>query len=573
MERPMKHIAGLALALLAAPALAAENVILVLDASGSMWGRIGDRSKVEIAREAVGSLVADWNPANPIGLVAYGHRRKGDCNDIETLIPLGPLDRAKFTGTVNRLNALGMTPLSAAVVQAADALRIQERKSTVILVSDGEETCNLDPCKVGAELEARGVDFTAHVIGFDVPDPKHQAQLRCLAEATGGRYLNARDARSLTAALGTLATASTRPALPPAEASVQGPAQAPVASDIRVAWTGPADDGDYVAIARVEDRGATEYDFANLGKDTPPVSLATPATPGAYELRYVSPRRTPAVLARAPITILEATATLEAPDAVMATAQLTVKATGPEGARHWIGFAPKGSPATAYLDYERPTGAASEVVLTAPAEAGEYELRYVLNESERVLASRPIRVTPAGATLEAPDEVMAGARIKVRASGPDDPAHWIGFAPAGSPPASYLDYARPTGPVSEVELQAPVKPGTYELRYVLNESEKIAASRTVRVVDAQASIEAPASVRAGERITVTARGPEGGSHWIGFAPAGSPPSAFRDYQRPTGPTSVVELTAPDEPGDYEIRYVLNESERVLVSRPIKVLAP
>lgn len=564
---------ALALLLATPAACAAENVILVLDASGSMWGRIGERSKVEIAREAVGGLIADWDPANPIGLVAYGHRRKGDCQDIETLVPLGPLDRATFTGTVNRLNAIGMTPLSAAVVQAADALRIEERKSTVILVSDGEETCKLDPCKVGAELEARGVDFTAHVIGFDVPDPKHQAQLRCLAEATGGRYLNARDARSLGAALGALATATTKPALPPAQATVKGPAGAAISSAIEVAWTGPADDGDYVAIARVEASGAVEQDFARVGPGTPAVQLITPARPGAHVLRYISPRREPDVLAEQPITITDATATLEAPATAMATSPVTVVATGPMLDRHWIGFAPKGSEPGAYLDYERPTGTRSEVVLSAPSEPGEYEIRYVLNESERVLASRPITITAAGASIEAPAQAEAASRVTVRATGPNDARHWIGFAPAGSDIGAYLDYQRPTGETSVVELAVPATPGDYEIRYVLNEAEKIAASRPIKVVEAKGSIEAPATARAGEVITVTATGPFSGSHWIGFAPAGSGAGEYRDYQRPTGPTSVLQLTAPDEPGDYEIRFVLNESERVLVSRPIKVLAP
>ena len=61
-------------------------------------------------------------------------------------------------------------------MQAAESLRHVEQKATVILVSDGEETCNLDPCQVGRELEAAGVDFTAHVIGFDVANPEQHKQ-------------------------------------------------------------------------------------------------------------------------------------------------------------------------------------------------------------------------------------------------------------------------------------------------------------------------------------------------------------------------------------------------------------
>jgi len=563
---------AIALLLGATGATAGENVILVLDASGSMWGRIGGTTKIEIAREAVAGLVGDWKAGDNLGLVAYGHRRKGDCNDIETLIPVGPLTAQRFLATVNGLNPEGMTPLSAAVVQAADALKIHELKATVILVSDGEETCNLDPCAVGADLEAKGVDFTAHVIGFDVPNPAHQAQLRCLAEKTGGRYLNARDARSLTAALNTLAVVTTEPALPPAQATIKGPASAPIGSAIEVAWTGPGDSGDYVGFVRIDAGGnATDEDFARVGADTPPVRLLTPSVPGAYRLRYTSTRRTPSVLAEQPIEIVEATAMIEAPASAPATSRVAVRASGPFLERHWIGFASKGSDIGAYLDYERPTGPTSELILDAPAEPGEYEIRFVLNESERVLARRAITITAASATIEAPAEAGIGDTITVRATGPNSEKHWIGFAPKGGDIGAYLDYERPTGETSVVTLTAPATPGEYEIRYVLNESEKIAASRAIRIVDRPATVQAADTVRAGAPLAVRAEGPFSERHWIGFAPAGSDIGAYRDYARPTGTVSALTLTAPDEPGEYEIRYVLNESERILARKAVRVL--
>ena len=51
--------------------------MLVLDASGSMWGQIAGRAKIEIAREAVGSMLATWPASQQLGLMAYGHRSKG----------------------------------------------------------------------------------------------------------------------------------------------------------------------------------------------------------------------------------------------------------------------------------------------------------------------------------------------------------------------------------------------------------------------------------------------------------------------------------------------------------------
>ncbi|MDH3644571.1 MAG: VWA domain-containing protein, partial [Gammaproteobacteria bacterium] len=168
---------------------APENAtMLVLDASGSMWGQIDGVTKIEIARDVVAAMVNDWNPEHHLGLIAYGHRREGDCDDIETLIPIGTIDAEGFRSTLNSVKPKGKTPLSAAVQQAASVLDFESRTATVILVSDGRETCGLDPCLVADQLEKAGIDFTAHVIGFDINAPQDIAQLECMAERTGGRY-------------------------------------------------------------------------------------------------------------------------------------------------------------------------------------------------------------------------------------------------------------------------------------------------------------------------------------------------------------------------------------------------
>ena len=102
---------------------AADKTILVLDASGSMWEQIEGKPKIEIARTALKSMLAEWPKGQEVGLVAYGHRSKGDCKDIETLLPVGALDAEKTGKVVDRLIPKGKTPLSAAVKQAAEALK------------------------------------------------------------------------------------------------------------------------------------------------------------------------------------------------------------------------------------------------------------------------------------------------------------------------------------------------------------------------------------------------------------------------------------------------------------------
>ena len=87
-----------------------------------------------------------WKPEDELGLVAYGHREKGSCKDIEVLREPGSLDSGSYMQSVRALSPKGKTPMTDAVRQAAEALKFTEKQATVILVSDGIETCDADPC-------------------------------------------------------------------------------------------------------------------------------------------------------------------------------------------------------------------------------------------------------------------------------------------------------------------------------------------------------------------------------------------------------------------------------------------
>jgi Ca-activated chloride channel family protein len=178
------------------------DAILILDASGSMWGQVDGQTKISAARKAVDSILSKWKTTDRLGLMAYGHRTKGDCKDIELVVPVTAFDADKIRSAVRALNPKGKTPMADSLRAAAQALRASENKATVILVSDGIETCAPDPCAVAAELKKAGVNFTAHVIGFDVADPAAKRQLQCIARATGGVYLDANNASGLEQALG-----------------------------------------------------------------------------------------------------------------------------------------------------------------------------------------------------------------------------------------------------------------------------------------------------------------------------------------------------------------------------------
>ncbi len=192
----------LVLATLFTNIMAEDNprAVIIFDASGSMWGQINGKAKIEIARDALQNVVKEWNPNVELGLTVYGHRKKGDCNDIESVIPVGKIDKNRVIHTVMAIKPKGKTPISRSLRKAADDLRYTEEKATIILISDGKETCDPDPCGTARELEKEGIDFVTHVIGFNV-DKKTDKQLECIAHATGGEYFSAKNSAALNEAM------------------------------------------------------------------------------------------------------------------------------------------------------------------------------------------------------------------------------------------------------------------------------------------------------------------------------------------------------------------------------------
>lgn len=207
--------------LLLAGAARAQPAIVVLDASGSMWARLEDRPRITVAQDMLAEVLARWPSNRPVGLMAYGHRRAQDCADVELLVPPAA-DPAAVIAAASRLTPRGRTPMAEAVRQAAAALG--PPGGSVILVSDGIETCHPDPCAVAQELARSNPRLVVHGVAFALGDPTALAQLRCMAEATGGRAFTARDPAELAEALTRAAAAPTpgpRAASPRAESVPQ----------------------------------------------------------------------------------------------------------------------------------------------------------------------------------------------------------------------------------------------------------------------------------------------------------------------------------------------------------------
>ncbi len=177
--------------------------VVVLDASDSMNTEDAPGSRLVAAREAVTSLAAGLPDATPFGIVAFGSRMPArstpqavGCTDVTTSVPLGPLNRTALRDALGRLTAQGFTPISAALRQAASQLPVGN-PSSIVLVSDGESTCEPPPCDTAAEIHRTNPNITISAVGFRTGDPA----LACVAEEGGGLFVTADNAAQLSSRL------------------------------------------------------------------------------------------------------------------------------------------------------------------------------------------------------------------------------------------------------------------------------------------------------------------------------------------------------------------------------------
>jgi Ca-activated chloride channel homolog len=182
------------------------RLLLVLDSSGSM--KEPDSSgttKIAAAKQALREVVRDVPEGAPVGMRVYGatvfdRSAPGACTDSQLVVPVGPVDKPELQRQIGRYRPYGETPIAYSLQEAADDLG-DTGKGTILLVSDGEETCHPDPCAVAREIREKGVALKVDVVGMSVPE-RARRQLQCIADAGGGTYCQTETSGELDACLG-----------------------------------------------------------------------------------------------------------------------------------------------------------------------------------------------------------------------------------------------------------------------------------------------------------------------------------------------------------------------------------
>jgi len=191
------------------------GVGLILDTSGSMRSKLDGKQRIAIAKASLLQLVrGGLSEGVPVAIRTFGGGGKSKAARCETTLslPLGPLDAAKASKLVKSLKAIKKTktPIADGIREMATDLRSVEGSKTIVLVTDGDETCGGDPEAVIAELREQGIEVNLNIVGFALDDEVLKAQMAAWAEAGGGSYFDASGAGELASAIATAVSAPWR---------------------------------------------------------------------------------------------------------------------------------------------------------------------------------------------------------------------------------------------------------------------------------------------------------------------------------------------------------------------------
>jgi Ca-activated chloride channel family protein len=192
-----------------------DNVMIILDGSDSMADAIdrSGESKMAAAKRTVLDVLRTVSPATRVGLRIYGNSASpfNACHATSVLVPLGENNRNLIASKMIGIQPTGMTPISYTIMRSLNEdFQAVSGPRTIILISDGIETCGEDPCHVAVRMQQMGINVKINVIGLGLQDYDADKQLRCVALGTKGQFYTANTAAELANSLNKAMAAQTK---------------------------------------------------------------------------------------------------------------------------------------------------------------------------------------------------------------------------------------------------------------------------------------------------------------------------------------------------------------------------
>lgn len=181
------------------------RILFVFDGSQSMYGRWESGTKIQVAQRLMGqmldSLQGIQSEANfQLALRVYGHQKPvppQDCSDTKLEVPFGTGNIYKIKRVLRAINPMGTTPIAGSLMKAADDFPpCANCRNIIILITDGVEACDGDPCIVSQRLQKQGIILKPFVIGIGM-DENFKESFECV-----GTYFDAADENTFKNVLG-----------------------------------------------------------------------------------------------------------------------------------------------------------------------------------------------------------------------------------------------------------------------------------------------------------------------------------------------------------------------------------
>jgi Ca-activated chloride channel homolog len=147
------------------------RILFLFDASQSMYAKWESNTKYEVAKKLLGEMVDSLQGIDNLELAlrVYGHTKKyppQDCDDTRLEVPFGAKNAYNIKKRLDEINPSGTTPIARSLEECGKDFSKSSSRNIIILITDGIEECNGDPCAVSAALQKKGVVLKPFVIGL-----------------------------------------------------------------------------------------------------------------------------------------------------------------------------------------------------------------------------------------------------------------------------------------------------------------------------------------------------------------------------------------------------------------------
>jgi Ca-activated chloride channel family protein len=319
---------------------------------------------------------------------------------------------------------------------------------------------------------------------------------------------------------------------------------------LSVEWSAPNNKNDYLAIAETGSKANAYFSYAYTKKGSP-TEIRVPDLSGEYQLRYIS-AQTKAIWASTPIKVADNDVSIEAIVDPVLGSEIEVSWQGPANKGDYLAVATRGSKGKEYLTYSYVKPATTTKLKMAEV-VGEYEVRYISGQSNEIWSSQIIKLVMPSISLDAIESAQVGSEVVVDWQGPANRSDYISVAELGSEGEEYLNY-KYVRQGTELSVRAPDRPGRYEIRYISAQNKFIWAETEIEIVERTEKLSVADRVAVGEKFEVTWQEKGNKGEYIAVYKKGADVKNYESYVY-TNRKVRAKLSAPSEPGEYELRYI------------------